>query len=414
MKKNIWIFNHYATGMFLEKGGRHYWMGEELVKRGYQVTIFCANTVHNSVQCIKTGKKKYVELDNGIKFVVVKATEYDGNGIKRIENMISFSRNLYFAAQDYKKCVGKPDIILASSVHPLTLIIGEKIGKKFHIPVVCEIRDLWPESIVAYGKLKRNSIMARLLYREEKKIYEKADAIIMTWEGGKQYLYDKGWDKDIKMDRVYHICNGIVNADFEKNIQENIFVDKDLDSQEPYIKAVYTGSIRMVNQVGVLIKAAEILQNKGTNIKIFVFGDGTEREQLEEKCKQKKLENIVFKGQVQKKYIPSILNKCDICILHNRSTSLDKYGQSQNKLFEYMASENPILQTYHVNYSIIEKYGCGIVLNKQTPEEIAQGLIEISKSEEKMNEMGRNAKCGAREYDFGVLTEKLIHIIEEL
>ena len=73
-------------------------------------------------------------------------------------------------------------------MHPLTLVAGIKIAKQFGIPCICEVRDLWPESIVAYGALKRNSIIAKILYQGEKWIYKKADSIIMTWEGGKNIL----------------------------------------------------------------------------------------------------------------------------------------------------------------------------------------------------------------------------------
>lgn len=48
MKKRIWIWNHYATDMFFNKGGRHYWFAENLIKKGYETTIFCASTRHNS------------------------------------------------------------------------------------------------------------------------------------------------------------------------------------------------------------------------------------------------------------------------------------------------------------------------------------------------------------------------------
>ena len=64
-------------------------------------------------------------------------------------------------AKEYAKSNGKPDIILASSVHPFTLVAGIKIAKKFGVPCICEVRDLWPESIVAYGALKKRSMIAK-------------------------------------------------------------------------------------------------------------------------------------------------------------------------------------------------------------------------------------------------------------
>jgi len=45
-KKRIWLINHYATNMYFNKGGRHYWFAKNLLENGYVPTVFCANTRH--------------------------------------------------------------------------------------------------------------------------------------------------------------------------------------------------------------------------------------------------------------------------------------------------------------------------------------------------------------------------------
>ena len=144
------------------------------------------------------------------------------------------------------------------------MVAGIKIAKKFGVPCICEVRDLWPESIVAYGALKRNSVIAKLLYQGEKWIYKKADSIIMTWEGGKDYIIDQGWDNQIDLKKVKHISNGVVIDTFDKNSEENKIMDSDLDNKE-YKNIVYAGSIRKVNNLGMLLDAAKIIQNQGKN-----------------------------------------------------------------------------------------------------------------------------------------------------
>ncbi|MCK9217692.1 MAG: glycosyltransferase, partial [Firmicutes bacterium] len=191
--KNIWILNHYARNMLRNKGGRHYWIAENLISKGYRVSIFAATSGHNSNDNIDTGNKKYKVVDDEkIPFVFVKTPSYTGNGKQRIYNMYRFYKNLFPTTAQYGKSCGKPDVIIASSVHPLTLVAGIKIAKRFNIPCICEVRDLWPESIIAYGLLKRNNIISKLLYQGEKWIYKKADSIIMTWEGGIDYIIDQG------------------------------------------------------------------------------------------------------------------------------------------------------------------------------------------------------------------------------
>lgn len=415
MKKNIWIWNHYATNMYKDQAGRHYWIAENLIKQGYNPTVFCASTVHNSNENIDTGSKMFSsEMTNGVPFVFVKTTKYIGNGRQRIKNMFSFYKNLFSVSNEYANIYGKPDVIVASSVHPLTLVAGIKIAKKFGIPCICEVRDLWPESIVAYGALKRNSILAKVLYQGEKWIYKKADSIIMTWEGGREYIMDQKWDDQIDLQKVKHISNGVVIDTFDKNSEGYKIIDSDLDNKA-YKNIVYAGSIRKVNNLGMLLDAAKIIQYQGKkDIRFLIYGSGDEREALKKRCEEENINNVMFKGRVEKRYVPSILKKSYINILHNSSTSLDKYGQSQNKFFEYLAAGKCIVQTYRTGYSICEKFNCGISAPEQNAEEIANAIIAACSDERKNSLMGKNAREAAYLFDFNKLTEKLINIIENV
>ncbi|MFP3323540.1 glycosyltransferase family 4 protein [Planococcus sp. SIMBA_160] len=413
MKKNIWIFNHYATNSYFNKGGRHYWFAENLIKNEYKPVIFCADTRHNSDDIIKVKENFDVRYSKGIPFVFVKTSHYQANGLDRIKNMISFYKNLFSTTKEYADKYGKPDIILASSVHPLTLVAGIKIAKKFGVPCICEVRDLWPESLVAYGSLKRNSPLTRLLYKGEKWIYKNADSVIMTWEGGKEYIKDQGWEKDVDLSKFKHISNGVVIESFDENSVANQFADNDLNDKN-FKNIVYAGSVRKVNNIGLLLDAAKSIQLKGYNeIRLLIYGSGTERELLIKRCKDEEINNVVFKGHVEKKYIPYILKKAYVNILHNSSTSLDKYGQSQNKFFEYLASGKCIVQTYATGYSVIERENCGINVHVQNAEEIAETIIKVCKDEKTTNLMGHNARLVAPSFDFGNLTRKLIYVIEE-
>lgn len=412
MRKNIWIINHYATDQFVNKSGRHYWFAQHLKARGYAPVVFCANTVHNTDDVIHVRSKYHLtESVDSIPFVFVKTNAYAGNGPNRFRNMINFYRNVFPAAKRYMKKHGKPDVIFASSVHPLTLVAAIQLAKHFNVPCICEVRDLWPESIVAYGVLKREQLFTQLLYRGEKWIYEQADAVVMTWEGGRDYIVDQGWENDIPLDKIHHINNGVVIDTFDKNSETYVIDDPDLQTTE-FKNVVYTGSIRKVNNLGLLLDAAKIIQERGENeIRFLIYGTGNERVALEKRCQTEQINNVIFKGRVERKFIPSIVKQSHINIVHNSSTSLDKYGQSQNKLFEYLAAGRPIVQTYKNGYSICERYECGIHAETQTAEQIANTIIQASR-DGVSEKMGENARQAAYDYDFNVLTEKLIHIIE--
>lgn len=407
--KNIWILNHYATDNFYNEGGRHYWIAKQLREKNYNPIIFCASTRHNSKDSIEVNKGKFNKSTlNNIPFIFIKTPDYIGNKVNRLKNMLAFYFNLQKVVGDND--LPKPDIIYASSVHPLTLVAGIKIAKKFNIPCVCEIRDLWPESIVAYGIIKPKSLIAKVLYMGEKWIYKKADSIIMTWEGGKDYIVSKGWQSCINLDKIHHISNGVVIKEFDNNTLESKYTDSDL-SNKNYKNFIYTGSIRKVNNLGLLLDAALLIKQYGYNdIRILIYGDGDEKAFLEERCIKEKIDNVIFKGRVSKKDIPIIISSSYANILHNTSTILDKYGQSQNKFYEYLAAGKCIIQTYKTEYNIIEKNNCGYLVENQTKEEIANKIIMASLNKKNCDEKGMNARNTAFDYDFEYLTEKLIGV----
>ena len=418
MKKTVWIMNHYATEMLINKGGRHYWIAKELKKQGYNPIIFSCNTKHGVAENYFESDSlwNYKINEEDIPFVIVKSTCYESNGLDRIKNMIWFSINLVRTAKQYAKEYGKPDIIIASSVHPLTVYAGEYIARKFRVPCICEIRDLWPESIFAYYPEKREKWYAKILLAGEKYMYKKADAIVMTWEGGPTYISEMGWESEIPLTKISHICNGVSLKEFKYYAEAFSYEDEDLEDTEAF-KVVYTGAIRHVNKVDMLVDVADIIAKKGNpnKVKILIWGDGDKADEIKKRIKERDLDNIVMKGKVSKQYIPSILSQGDCSLLHNASTSLDRFGHSQNKFFEYLAAEKPILMTYAVGYSIIQKYNCGIQLDEQNAENIASCIDKLAEmSSDKKEILAKNASIAAEEYDYSKLTKKLISIMESL
>lgn len=417
MKKKIWILNHYATQAAVDLRGRHYWIARELVRLGYEPVIFCCNYEHFSSKFVDESNPLWFEntLPCGAKCVYIRSNAYHNNGKQRIINMLRFARNLKKVGKIYARKYGRPDVIYASSAHPFTVIAGQKLAKRWNIPSLCEVRDLWPESIFAYYPEKRKKWYANMLYRGERKMYERANAVIMTWEGGKDYVVDQGWTDTIPVSKIHHIGNGVDLQEFNAFLSEHQFDDPDLNDKSRF-NAVYTGSVRLVNNLGMLVEAAEILRKRGnTKVKILVWGGGNELEMMRERVKELGLENIVFKGFTSRSNVPSILSQSDCTLLHNSSTVLDKYGQSQNKFFEYLAAGKPILMTYSVGYSIIKAQGCGVELENQTPEAIADALEAFSAMpKEQYDAMSKKAKEVAENYDFKLHTKKLADIIESL
>lgn len=411
--------NHYAIDHFYQKGGRHYWLAENLKRDGYKPIVFGCNEMHNSVGSYYDDSKLWHEeySDSGVKFIPIKSSQYTGNGLSRVKNMWKFAKNLKKVCKQYAKKYGKPDIIYASSVHPLTVLAGEKLARYFKVPCIGEVRDLWPETLVAYGSLKRNSLLAKLFYKGEKYMYKKADAMIFTMEGAPDYIKEHKWDKEqggpIDLKNVYHICNGVDIEQFDRNAKDFVLPDEDLDNPNIFC-AVYTGAIKRANNVGLLLEAATYLKDI-ENLKILIWGEGNEVEPLKAKTKELDLEEIVvFKGFVEKKYVPSIVTRSDMTLMHWERTSVNNYGYDYNKLFDYLAAGKPVFSTIQSGHSLLINKNCGIETSGLTSKDFADGIRMIyNMPSEERKTWGDRARKASFDYDFKVLTKKLEEIIEK-
>ena len=166
-----------------------------------------------------------------------------------------------------------------------------------------------------------------------------------------------------------------------------------------------------LNNLGIILDAAKYITNP--SIKFLIFGSGDELESLQKRVKEEKIDNVIFKGRVNKQFIPSIDSKADLNLVHWEMNPLLRVGESYNKAFEYFAAGKPVFYTIRPGYSLVEKYHCGRLTEGFEPQDIAEGIQSMSElSENEKEEMSINARKTAEIYDFKNLTKQLIDIIE--
>lgn len=417
-KKNIWIFHHYATPPTMNGFTRPHSFGVNLIKSGYDVTVFASSYLHFSdVNLIENNKLYEVNNDTEVPFVFINTPSSGKGGIKRVFNMYNFYTKLFKVSKAYIKCNSEPDLIIASSPHPLTMVAGIKIAKKFNIPCICEVRDFWPEVFFMSGILKEESVIGKLLKKGEHWIYKNADSIIFLKEGDYTYITDNKWDKqqggDIDLNKCHYINNGVDIELFNEKIKSNILDDIDLNGNK--FNVVYTGAIRPINNVGNILDAARILKDY-RDIQFIIYGQGNQLEELKKRVKEEGLENVKMKGYVSKEYIPYILSKSSVNILNY---SQNKYnwsrGNSSNKMFEYMASGKPIISTVKMGYCLLEKYQCGLSVDDDSSEELSRKILQIyNMSNEDYKTICKNAENAAKDFDYVELSDRLISVMERL
>lgn len=407
---DIWLINHYAVPPQYYPLARQTYFAKYLMEMGHTVTIFAASTVHNSDKNLITdGSRWREETVDGVHYVYIKCLDYQGSGLRRIYNICEFAWKLPGVCKRFPR----PDAIVATSMPPTSCAVGIHLARKYGCRGVAEIADLWPESIVAFGIAGPHNPAVIALRWLEKWIYKKAGAVVFTMEGGYDYIREQGWEKEIPRSKVFYINNGVDLPSFQYNREHFTLKDTDLEDPSTF-KVIYAGSVRPANGIGALMDCAEVLKDY-PDIRFLIYGAGENLEELREACKTRGLDNCVFKGPVAKKYVPYVLSKSSLNVLNYAANAkiVYRFGSSQNKLFEYMASGRPILSNVKIAYNLIEHYGCGVSQDLPDGKAYAEAILQIYRLDRASYEaMCQNACRGAEDFDFSKLTVKLFDVIK--
>lgn len=405
--KRIWLINQYAMPPELESRLRTIKFAQYLTQKGYDVTIFASSIMHNMDIDLITDNSLYIEKSYGdVKFVHIKTMPYNSNGLNRIISSLQFPQRLKKTASKF----AKPDVIIQTATVPFGNSLFY-LAKKMNAKYIVEVLDLWPESFVDLGVLSKNNPLLFFAYKAEKWLYEKADEVVFSMEGGINYIMDKKWDIDnggkINLDKIHYINNGVDLSDFDQNVLKNKLKDADLFEQNTK-KVIYIGSIRLANNLKKFIDAAELLKDHH-DIKFFLYGDGDDRNYLESYCTEKKLNNIIFKQKwIEPKYVPHLLSCSTINILNYMPGNFGKYGGSQSKMFQYMASGKPICSNLNMMYCPINKNSIGISREFIDAQDYADAILQLSNmNTSEYIEMCNRARETAKNYDYKLLTTKL-------
>lgn len=408
-KGTIWIVNEYNIPVDVRS--RQTVLSQYLEENGYRVCLVCGSC-DSKGQTVKFKKGEYVrtvEFD-GAHFYVINTMTYKRN-VERAMVALQFQRRLW----KHRKEIPKPDVIISDFAGWFGSIFF-KWKKRYGTRIIYDIMDLWPEEFVDMGYLKRNSPITKMLYHLEYLSYKRADGLIFSFEGGGDYIRDKGWSVDqggrIDTRNIGYLNNGVDLETLEKQKSQFVYEDEDLDKES--FKAIYLGSISVFNGLDILVDTAlELKKREEKDIIILVYGYGNQEEYLKERVKTLGLDNIKFKGKIDKRYAINVLSRADVNLFTFRNNEALKYGTSPNKLFMYFASGKPVLSLVKPGYDLVESRECGVSVNNNA-EEVADALIAFKDMDRlEYEKYSSNAKIVAEEYDYKKLVHILIDIIEE-
>ena len=409
-KGTIWLVNkeaapsnEYATHMRTIRQAQYF------QRKGYEVRLFCSAVVHNTKIVHRFEGTFKEEEHDGVKMVFVKCPEYGESSVKRVWAFFVFSLNMFKA-----KAFPKPDIIIHESKTPFDILLYW-VAKRNKSRYIVDIEDLWPYELEHFGLISKKNPLLKVLYRMERWLYAHSEHTVISSEGGQDYMIERKWDKaqggPIDLAKIHYVNNGLDLKEYQENVEKYQLEDADLEDKDTF-KVIYLGSIRLANHLDSLLDAAKALYAY-PNIRVLVFGDGTERQMLEERCEKEQIKNVIFKNKwIELKYVPYVLSKADINLL-NYGHDWAPYGGSMNKMIMSFASGKPIVSNAGMPYSEISRHELGIDKVFESPQEYAEAILSIYKLDKSEYEKvcGRVREV-AKRYDINYLCEKFAEYCE--
>ncbi|MFC0272242.1 glycosyltransferase family 4 protein [Metabacillus herbersteinensis] len=389
----FWIFNHYAIPPGSSGITRDYDLAKRLVRHGHQVTIFASSYDHRSrkERHFKQDEKGFYKIEeyDGIRYVWVRTTPYEGNNINRVLNILSYTVRGFFAS---RKVTDNPDIVMGTIVHPFAAFLGYAVSKMRKSLFYFEERDLWPETLVHLGKFKPGSFIVKILYQLELFLYKKAKRIIVLFDRAHLYVKSRG----ISTDKVLYVPNG---ADLER-YDERIPLTNDISEALQILKGkfigVYTGAHGLANNLDVLLDAAKLTKEKNKDIHFLFVGAGVEKERLHKRALDELLTNVTFIDPIPKEMIPSLLKEADVGLISMWDADLYKWGMSLNKVYDYMAAELPTIIKCNIPDTIVEKANAGYKVLDAV--ELSEKLLLSFNSRDEIKQKGKNGRKYVEQY----------------
>lgn len=365
---------------------QHYWpepyplpdICEELARRGHQVDLITdvPNYPMGETYSEYRGGKRRQEVHNGVNITRTFTIPRHHNALFRLLNYYSYAFSSTWRANHLTE---KYDVVFANQTSPVMMssaafAYAKKHGKK----VVMYCMDLWPACLAA-GGIAESSAIYKFFRWESKRLYNKADRILITSGMFRDYLVEQhGVDKN----KIEYLPQYAVSAFSD--------VPEKPDNKQT-LDLMFAGNIGVAQSLQTVLQAVEMLPDlKG--LRVHIVGDGSELEHLKKMAKEKHLDQVVFYGRKPPEEMPRYYAMADamlVILTADPFISLTLPGKVQT----YMAAGKPILGAANGEIpQTIMAAGCGFCAPAEDAAALADTIRRFAHSTNK-EQLGKNAKA---------------------
>ena len=398
---NVIYIHQYFNMPAMSGSTRSFEMGRRFVASGHEVNIItslrdCNQIYDDWFETEEAGIKVHwfpVPYSNNMSFM------------QRIRAFLLFARA---ARQKAGELAG--DVIFATST-PLTIALpAVSVAHEKKIPMVFEVRDLWPEMPIAMGALN-NPLLRFAARRLERWAYKNAAAVVALSPGMKGGVVATGYPAE----KVAVIPNSSDNLEFAYDAEaaRQFRAARAWLGNKPLL--VYTGTFGKVNGVGYMVGLASALQARRSDVRILLVGDGAELDTVKQSARKAGVykNNLFIEERIPKKDIPSLLSAASV------ATNLvidipEARANSANKFFDTLAAGKPVFLNHGGwMHDLVTSHECGLPMWQKSVDEVAEVLDAKLHDPVWLEKAGAAARELAEEFfDRDVLAGQLMAVLQ--
>jgi len=376
----------------------------EWVKLGAEVTVITCFPNFPKGKVFEGYKNSWrkEEVIEGIRVIRVWSFITANNGfVKRILDYISFGVSSFLNGLFIKT-----DLIIGTSPQFFSAMSAWQLGIFKLKPWVMEVRDLWPESIVAVGAMK-NKRLIRFLEWIEMMMYRSASQIIVVTETFQRKIAARGIDRN----KIFVFKNGVDLSKYYPGTKPKE-LEKRLGFKGKMVFA-YIGTHGMAHGLEFILNQAKKFQVTHEDIHFLFLGDGAKKESLVQKANDEKIMNVTFLDSVGKEEVLDYLQLMDVALVNliKSDTFLDVIP---SKIFEAAAVQKPILLGLEgETKDIIETYGAGLCFEPENEIEFIKKVLEFYDSRQDLEFFRLGCRKLAYDFERKRIAKNMLEILTE-
>ena len=399
----ILFFSHYYPPEVNAPASRTHEHCLAWAKAGHDVTVVTCAPNHPTGKLYSGYRNRLFqrELVEGVEVIRIWTYLAANEGFfRRTLNYISYMVSATLAMPLFKR----PDVVISTSPQFMCGLTGLIAKWLLRAPWVFEIRDIWPESIVTVGVM-RKGLLVRFLERLERLGYRRADRIVAVTDSFVPHIAER--------------CGDAVKIDVIKNgVDLRLFSGEGSPEEakralglEGKSVAAYVGTLGMAHGLDTVLDAARLTAND-RRIAWVLVGDGAERRRLVERAAAESLRNVHILGQRPKSDMPMVWAATDFSMILLRRNDLFK-KVLPSKIFEAMGMRRPIvLGVEGEAKELLDTAGAGIAITPESAEELAQAIVNLADDRELAVRLGCQGGAYVREhYDRVKLAEHYLDVL---